>query len=30
MNKDDYNKIREDDKIDITGLSRFAAGQTVD
>ena len=23
--KDDYNKIKEDDKIDITGLSRFAA-----
>jgi aconitate hydratase len=24
--KDDYNKIREDDKIDITGLAGFAAG----
>ncbi len=25
-NKDDYNKIREDDKIDITGLGEFASG----
>ena len=24
--KDDYNKIKEDDKIDITGLDSFAAG----
>ena len=26
LNKDDYNKIREDDKIDITGLEKFAPG----
>jgi len=26
LNKDDYNKIREDDKIDITGLGKFASG----
>jgi len=25
-NKEDYNKIREDDKIDITGLAQFAPG----
>ena len=25
MNKDDYNKIKEDDKIDIGGLGKFAA-----
>jgi aconitate hydratase len=24
LNKDDYNKIKEDDKIDITGLANFA------
>ncbi len=30
QNKEDYNKIREDDRIDITGLNKFAAGQTVD
>ena len=28
-NKDDYNKIREDDKISITGLDRFAAGKQL-
>ena len=27
--KDDYNKIREDDKIDITGLSGFAPGKQL-
>jgi aconitate hydratase len=27
QNKDDYNKIREDDKIDITGLAQFAPGK---
>ena len=27
--KDDYNKIKEDDKIDITGLSKFAAGSQM-
>jgi aconitate hydratase len=27
--KDDYNKIKEDDKIDITGLSGFAAGKQL-
>jgi aconitate hydratase len=26
MNKDDYNKIKEDDKIDVTGLKKFSAG----
>jgi aconitate hydratase len=29
VNKDDYNKIKEDDKIDITGLAKFAAGETL-
>jgi aconitate hydratase len=29
QNKDDYNKIREDDKIDITGLAQFAPGKQL-
>jgi aconitate hydratase len=29
QNKDDYNKIREDDKVDITGLSQFAPGKQL-
>ena len=29
MNKDDYNKIKEDDKIDVTGLDKFKAGSKV-
>ena len=29
VNKADYDKIREDDKLDITGLSSFAAGQPL-
>jgi len=29
VNKDDYNKIKEDDKIDITGLSKFAPGSQM-
>ena len=29
VNKDDYNKIKEDDKIDITGLSKFAPGSQI-
>jgi aconitate hydratase len=29
QNKDDYSKIREDDKIDITGLARFAPGKQL-
>ena len=29
VNKDDYNKIKEDDKIDITGLAKFAAGNQL-
>jgi len=28
-NKDDYDKIREDDVIDITGLTQFAAGRQL-
>jgi aconitate hydratase len=28
-NKDDYNKIKEDDKIDITGLTKFAPGSNM-
>ena len=28
-NKDDYNKIRENDKIDITGLTTFAPGKQL-
>jgi aconitate hydratase len=28
-NKDDYNKTREDDKISVTGLDRFAAGKQL-
>lgn len=28
-NKDDYNKIREDDSIDIIGLSSFAPNKTL-
>jgi len=27
--KDDYDKIKEDDKIDITGLSKFSAGSQI-
>ena len=27
--KDDYDKIREDDKIDITGLTNFAPGKLL-
>ena len=27
--KEDYNKIREDDKIDITGLNKFAPGKQL-
>jgi aconitate hydratase len=29
VDKEDYNKIREDDKIDITGLPDFAAGEKL-
>jgi aconitate hydratase len=29
VNKDDYSRIREDDKIDITGLDNFAPGSLV-
>ncbi|MGC1390638.1 MAG: aconitate hydratase [Bacteroidales bacterium] len=29
VDKDDYNKIKEDDKIDITGLAKFTAGETL-
>jgi aconitate hydratase len=29
MNKEDYNKIKENDKIDITGLGKFEAGSKV-
>jgi aconitate hydratase len=29
VNKDDYNKIKEDDKIDITGLTEFAPGNKL-
>ena len=29
VDKEDYNKIKEDDKIDITGLSDFAAGRKL-
>jgi aconitate hydratase len=29
LNKDDYNKIMEDDKIDITGLAQFAPGKQL-
>ncbi len=29
INKDDYNKIKEDDKIDVTGLSDLEAGSQV-
>jgi aconitate hydratase len=29
QNKDDYNKIKEYDKIDITGLSKFVAGNQL-
>src|SRR5665647_2147738 len=29
MNKDDYNKIKEDDKIDFIGLGKFEAGSQV-
>jgi aconitate hydratase len=29
QDKDDYNKIKEDDKIDITGLTKFAAGKQL-
>jgi aconitate hydratase len=29
MNKDDYNKIREDDMIDITGLKDFSPGSLI-
>ena len=29
MNKDDYNKIKEDDKIDITGLPEFSADRKL-
>jgi aconitate hydratase len=29
VNKDEYNKIKEDDKIDITGLAKFAAGNQL-
>jgi len=29
VNKDDYNKIKEGDRIDITGLSEFAAGSKL-
>jgi aconitate hydratase len=29
LNKEDYNKIREDDKIDITGLKDFAPGSQL-
>jgi aconitate hydratase len=28
-NKEDYNKIKEEDKIDITGLNNFAPGKQV-
>jgi aconitate hydratase len=28
-NKDDYNRIKEDDKIDITGISGFAVGKPM-
>jgi aconitate hydratase len=28
-NKDDYNKIREDDKFDLTGLNEFAPGKPL-
>jgi aconitate hydratase len=29
QDKEDYNKIREDDRIDITGLNKFAAGKRL-
>jgi aconitate hydratase len=29
VNKDDYNKIKEDDKIEITDLSKFAPGSRL-
>ena len=29
QDKDDYNKIKEDDKIDIIGLTKFAAGKQL-
>jgi aconitate hydratase len=29
VNKDDYNKIREDDKIEITGLTNFTPGKLL-
>jgi aconitate hydratase len=29
VNKDDYNKIQEDDAIDILGLTEFAAGKNL-
>ena len=29
LNKDDYNKIKEDDRIDINGLSKFADGSQL-
>jgi aconitate hydratase len=28
-NKDDYDKIKEDDKIDVTGLNKFSAGNQL-
>jgi aconitate hydratase len=29
LNKEDYNKIKEDDRIDITGLEKFATGSRL-
>ncbi len=29
LDKEDYNKIQEDDRIDITGLNKFAAGKRL-
>ena len=29
-NKDDYNKIQEDDNIDIIGLTGFSSGKSLD
>ncbi len=28
--KDDYDKIKEDDRIDVTGLTDFSAGNQID
>lgn len=30
VNKDDYDKVREDDRISLTGLTEFAPGKTLD